>query len=83
MEKKTSGLVKFFAFIGVLATIAAVVYAVYKYLTPEYLEDVDDDEDDDFEDDFQDYFEDEEAAVYDAEEAEEKAEADEAAEEAE
>lgn len=69
MEHKSNGLVKFFAFIGVLATIAAICYAVYKYFTPEYLED--DDEDDDFDDDFQDFFEDEddEVAAHDFKEA--------------
>ena len=41
---------------AVIALIAGIVYAVYKYLTPEYLEDNDDD---DFDDDFEDYFEDE------------------------
>lgn len=30
--------------------MAAVAYAVYRYLTPDYLEDFDDDFDDDFED---------------------------------
>ena len=61
MERKSNGLLKFFAFIGVLATIAAICYAVYKYFTPEYLEDTDDD--DDFDDDFQDFFEDEDDDV--------------------
>ena len=36
---------------------AAIAYAVYRYLTPDYLEDFEDDFDDDFDDDF---FEDEE-----------------------
>lgn len=56
MDKKPSKLLKFFAFIGVIAVICGIVYAIYKYLTPEYLEDTDDD---DFDDDFEDYFEDE------------------------
>jgi len=59
MENKRSGLLKFFAFIGVIAVIAGICYAVYKYFTPDYLEDTEDD--DDFDDDFQDYFEDEDA----------------------
>ena len=75
MEKKPSFLVKLFAFIGVIATIAAIVYAVYKYLTPEYLEDTEDD----FDDDFEDYFENEEAAPEDFED-EDAAPAEEAAE---
>ena len=32
--------------------MAAVAYAVYRYLTPDYLEDFEDDFDDDFDDDF-------------------------------
>ncbi len=52
MENKPSMLLKFFAFIGVIVTIAAVAYAIYKYFTPDYLEDYDDDVDDDFDDDF-------------------------------
>ena len=39
-----------------LLWVAAIAYAVYRYLTPDYLEDFEDDFDDDFEDDF---FEDE------------------------
>ncbi len=66
MENKPSFLLKLFAFIGVLATIAAIVYAVYKYLTPEYLEDTEDD----FDDDFEDYFENEDAAPEDFEDEE-------------
>ena len=42
---------------GVITAVAAIAYAVYRYMTPDYLEDYDDDFDDDFEDDF---FEDEE-----------------------
>ena len=57
MDKKPSKLLKFFAFIGVIAVIGGIAYAIYKYLTPEYLEDEEDD--DDFDDDFEDYFEDE------------------------
>ncbi len=44
------------AIIGAVAAVAGIAYAVYRYLTPDYLEDFDDDFDDDFEDDF---FEDE------------------------
>lgn len=82
MEKKSSGLVKFFAFIGVLVVIAGIAYAIYKYFTPNYLED--DDEDDDFDDDFDDFFEDEEMAAHEEkEEAEEVEEAEEPEEPAE
>lgn len=46
------------AIIGAMAATAAIVYAVYRYLHPDYLEDFDDDFEDDFEDD-EDFFEDE------------------------
>ena len=62
MENKPSRLLKFFAFIGVIACIAGIAYALYKYFTPDYLEDTDDD--DDFDDDFQDFFEDEDAGTF-------------------
>ena len=41
----------------VIAAVAGVAYLLYRYFTPDYLEDFDDDFDDDFEDDF---FEDDE-----------------------
>ena len=43
------------AVIGAVAALAAIVYAIYRYFTPDYLDDFDDDfDDDDFEDDFDD-----------------------------
>ena len=42
--------------IGAVAAVAGIAALVYKYLSPDYLEDIDDDYDDDFDDDF---FEDE------------------------
>ena len=45
------------AIIGVVAAIAGIAYAVYRYVTPKYLEEFEEDFDDDFEDEF---FEDEE-----------------------
>lgn len=42
------------AIIGAVTAIAGIAYAVYRYLTPDYLEKYDDD----FEDDLEDYFED-------------------------
>ena len=39
------------AIVGAVVVIAGIAYAVYRYLTPDYLEDFDDDFDDDFEDD--------------------------------
>ena len=65
-EKKSHTLLWVFAIIGAIAAIAAIAYAVYRYFTPDYLEDFEDDFDDDFDDDF---FEDsvEDAAAKDAE----------------
>lgn len=51
--KKKNTLVKIFAVIGVVAAVAGVAYAVYRYFKPDYLEDYEEDYmDDDFEDDF-------------------------------
>ena len=44
------------ASIGAVAAVAGIAYAVYRFLTPDYLEDFEED----FDDDFDDYFEDEE-----------------------
>ena len=54
-EKKDSGLKTFLAVVGALALIGAAVYAVFRFLTPDYLKDLDSD----FEDDFDDFFEEE------------------------
>lgn len=40
------------AIIGAVAAIAAIAYAVYKFLTPDYEDDFEDDLDDEFDDDF-------------------------------
>ncbi len=53
--RRGSGIKTFFAAIGVLAVIAAVVYAIYRFFTPDYLKDLDSD----FDDDFDDFFEEE------------------------
>jgi hypothetical protein len=44
-------LVKILAVIGAITVIAGIAYAVYRYFTPDYLEDLEDDFDDYFEDD--------------------------------
>ena len=44
------------AIIGAVAAVAGIAYAVYRFLTPDYLEDFEEY----FDDDFDDYFEDEE-----------------------
>ena len=41
------------AVIGAIAAVAGIAYAVYKLVTPNYLEDFDDDFDDEFDDDFE------------------------------
>ena len=53
---KDNKLVRLLTIIGFVAVVAAISYAVYRFLTPDYLEDFEDD----FDDDFDDYFEDEE-----------------------
>ena len=50
-EKKNNNcLLMVLAVIGAVAAVAAIAYAVYKYFTPDYLEDFEDDFDDDFDD---------------------------------
>ena len=44
------------AIVGAVVAIAGIAYAVYRYFTPDYLEDFDEDFEDDFEED---YFEEE------------------------
>ena len=56
-EKKCNKLLWVIAVIGAIVAVAGIAYAVYRYLTPDYLEDFEDNFDDDFDDDF---FEDEE-----------------------
>ena len=62
-EKKANKLLWVLAIIGAIAVVAAIAYAVYRYLTPDYLEDFEDDFDDDFDDDFFDNEDEEEAAL--------------------
>ena len=40
------------AIVGAVVAIAGIAYAVYRYFTPDYLEDFDEDFEDDFEDDY-------------------------------
>lgn len=49
-DKKKNCLVWILAILGAVAVIAGIAYAVYRYMTPDYLDDFDDDFDDDFED---------------------------------
>lgn len=63
--KSGSFLVKFLAVVGAITIIAGIAYAIYRYFTPDYLEDLEDDFDDYFEDD---EFEDEDDPMSDFEE---------------
>lgn len=49
-EKKKSPVLCILAIIGAIASVAAIAYAVYRYFTPDYLEDFEDDFEDDYED---------------------------------
>lgn len=56
--KKKNTCLGILAGIGIVAVIAAIAYAVYRFVTPDYIDDFDDDDFDDFEDDYEDdYFE--------------------------
>jgi len=55
-EKKKNCVLWGLAIIGAVAAVAAIAYGVYRFFTPDYLEDFEDDFEDDFDDDF---FEDE------------------------
>ncbi len=41
---------KIFAIVGVVAAVAGIAYALYRYFKPDYLEDYEDDFEDDFDD---------------------------------
>lgn len=52
-EDKTSKTVIWvLAIVGAIAAVAGIAFLVYKFLTPDYLEDFEEDFDDDFDDDF-------------------------------
>ena len=55
-EKKSNILMWVGLTIAAVLAVAGIAYAVYRFFTPDYLEDFDEDFDDDFEDD---YFDDE------------------------
>ncbi len=60
--KKKSPIITILAVIGAVVAVACIAFAVYKYFTPDYLEDFDDGDDFDDEDDL---FEDEDEVVAD------------------
>ena len=47
-DKKPSKAVIIFAIIGVLVAVAAAAYGIYRFFTPDYLDDFDDEYDDEF-----------------------------------
>jgi len=51
-ESKKCPVPRFIWVICFIAIGAAIAYGIYRYLTPDYLEDFDDDFEDDFDDDF-------------------------------
>lgn len=68
-DKKKNCILWVLAIIGTVAAVAGIAYAVYRFFTPDYLEDFEDDFDDDFDDDF---FEDEKEEKKASEKAEEE-----------
>ena len=51
-EKNKNTVLWILAIIGAVAAVAGIAYAVYRFFTPDYLEDFEDDFDDEFDDDF-------------------------------
>ncbi|WP_394526789.1 DUF4366 domain-containing protein [Lacrimispora sp. JR3] len=51
-EKKKNCILWILAIVGAVAAVAGIAYTVYRFFTPDYLEDFEDDFDDDFDDDF-------------------------------
>ena len=49
-KEKKNVLIWILAVVGAVVVIAGIAYAVYRYMTPDYLEDFDDDFDDEFDD---------------------------------
>ena len=51
-DKKKNVILWVLAILGAVAAVAAIAYGVYRFFTPDYLEDFEDDFEDDFDDDF-------------------------------
>jgi flagellar basal body-associated protein FliL len=49
-EKPKNVILWVLAIVGAVAAVAGIAYAVYRFVTPDYLEDFEDDFDDDFDD---------------------------------
>ena len=60
-EKKATKVIWIFAIVGIVAAIAAAAYGIYRFFTPDYLDDFENDLEDEFEDDFFDDDEEEES----------------------
>ena len=59
-DKKKKNILWVLAIIGTIAAVAVIAYAVYRFFTPDYVEDFEDDFGEDLEDEFDDdFFEDE------------------------
>ena len=67
-EKKFNTLVWILAIIGVIVAVAGICYALYRYFTPEYLDDFDDDFDEEFDEIEKEEDDKDEDALYEAEE---------------
>ena len=65
-EKKGHPIVVILIIIGAVATVAAIAYAVYRYMNPKYADFDADFDYDDFEDDFDDFDDDDSADTGDA-----------------
>ena len=50
-DKMKKTILTILAAIGIVASVAAIAFAVYRLVKPDYLDDYDDDYDDDFDDD--------------------------------
>ncbi len=57
-EKQKNIILWVLAIVGAVVAVAGIAYAVYRYFTPDYLEDFEDE----FDDDFDDYFSEEDEA---------------------
>ena len=51
-DKKKTALLWVMAIIGVVVAIAAIAYAIYRFVKPDYMEEIEDDFDEEFDDDF-------------------------------
>ncbi len=58
-EKKSSTLKWVLIIVGIVLVVGIIAFALYKYFTPDYLEEFEDDFEDDFDEDEDDFFEDE------------------------